>query len=104
MRACEILPHILIDNLHWFNHTWNSTVDAYHGKWAFMPLSVLELLPKFKSTYFGSMNPPNKTSKHDQKFVKMADVGRQSIASLISFSIYPKLTVLVVSHYFKENI
>ena len=45
MRACEILPRILIDNLHCFKHTWNSNVDAYHGKWAFMPSSVLELLP-----------------------------------------------------------
>ena len=58
MRACEILPRILIDNLHCFKHTWNSNVDAYHGKWAFMPSSVLELLPNFKSTYFASMNPP----------------------------------------------
>ena len=46
----------------------------------------------------------NKTAKHDQEFFKMADGGRQSIDSLISFSIYRKLTVLVVSHYFKENI
>ena len=59
MRACEILPRILIDNLHCFKHTWNSNVDAYHGKWAFMPSSVLELLPNFKSTYFANMNPPN---------------------------------------------
>ena len=59
MRACEILPRILIDNLHCFKHTWNSNVDAYHGKWAFMPSSVLELLPNFKSTYCASMNPPN---------------------------------------------
>ena len=58
MRACEILPRILIDNLHCFKHTWNSNVDAYHGKWAFMPSSVLELLANFKSTYFASMNPP----------------------------------------------
>ena len=35
-------------------------MDAYHGKWAFMPSSVLELLPNFKSTYFASMNPPIK--------------------------------------------
>ena len=34
----------------------------------------------------------------------MADGGRQSIDSLISFFVYRKLTVLVVSHYFKENI
>ena len=33
-------------------------MDAYHGKWAFMPSSVLELLPNFKSTYFASLNPP----------------------------------------------
>ena len=46
----------------------------------------------------------NKTSKNDQKFFKMADGGRQSIVSLTSLSIYPKLTVLIVSHYFKENI
>ena len=60
MRACEILPRILIDNLHCFKQTWNSNVDAYHGKcMAFMPSSVLELLPNFKSTYFASMNPPN---------------------------------------------
>ena len=58
MRACEILPRILIDNLHCFKHTWNSNVDAYHGKWAFMPSSVLEVLLNFKSTYFASMNPP----------------------------------------------
>ena len=58
MRACEILPRILIDNLHCFKHTWNSNVDAYHGKWAFMPSSVLALLPNFKSTYFASLNPP----------------------------------------------
>ena len=58
MHACEILPRILIDNLHCFKHTWNSNVDAYHGKWAFMPSSVLELLPNFKATYFASMNPP----------------------------------------------
>ena len=58
MRASEILPRILIDNLHCFKHTWNSNVEAYHGKWAFMPSSVLELLPNFKSTYFASMNPP----------------------------------------------
>ena len=62
MRACEILPRILIDNLHCFKHTWNSNVDAYHGKWAFMPSSVLELLPNFKSTYFANMNPPNVSS------------------------------------------
>ena len=64
MRACEILPRILIDNLHCFKHTWNSNVDAYHGKWAFMPSSVLELLPNFKSTYFANMNPPNKLVIH----------------------------------------
>ena len=58
MCACEILPRILIDNLYCFKHTWNSNVDAYHGKWAFMPSSVLELLPNFKSTYFANMNPP----------------------------------------------
>ena len=59
MRACQILSRILIDNLHSLKHTWNSNVDVYHGKWAFMPSSVLELLPNFKSTYFASMNPPN---------------------------------------------
>ena len=52
--------------------------------------------------WFGS--DINKTAKHDQKFFKMADGSRQSIVSLISFSIYRKLTVLVVLHYFKENI
>ena len=46
----------------------------------------------------------NKTGKPDQQFFKMVDGGRQSIDSLISFSIYRKLTILVVSHYFKENI
>ena len=34
----------------------------------------------------------------------MADGGKQSIVSLISFSIYRNLTLLVVSHYFEENI
>ena len=53
MHACKILPRILLQAY------LNSNVDAYHGNWAFMPSSVLELLPNFKSTYFASMNPPS---------------------------------------------
>ena len=90
MRACEILPRILIDNLHCFKHTWNSNVDAYHGKWAFMPSSVFELLPNFKSTYFASMNPPisscqlnHSSVEHDRYLSRIAGSSMDNRPSVV---------------------
>ena len=87
MLACQI--HILIDNLHCLKHTFNSNVDAYQGTQRFILSSVLELLPNFKCTYFGSMNPPTVTDRihqylqseylsHTISFVKLSFVEKMT--------------------------
>ena len=107
MCACEILPRILIDNLYCFKHTWNSNVDAYHGKWALMPSSVLELLPNFKSTYFANMNPPNilvklSYDKTNNKVNLTINRATQNFTMLSEFN--GKIIVLWLTENFDSNV
>ena len=70
------------------------------------------VFPQIRQSAASSLKTPDNTDNKRQSIILMRKKGnktamsdaRKSIVSLISFSIYRKLTVRVVAHYFKENI